>query len=418
MRLVHSFSPFEEICVLSGADGAPVTVTVWRQNDPAVGSICLARVVKSAAAGVFVDIGDGRTAFLNRTPFFIKPDGSVSPTKPAEGDLLLVELCRPAAEDKDPEVRAHVSLSAETVVLLPAQQGNSYARSFSSQTINRFRELFPDMSVMFRTAAPFDTVENISKQITALKNRWAEILKNVPEKPQTIWRPERDVLRLAARYADDLDEIVTDDPETAAVLKERGFADVAFAVSGVWERENVAESLDAALAQKSPLPCGGFLITQQTAACVCFDVNTGAADAFAANQEACPEILRQIRLKGLGGQMIIDFAGRKDKKMLFNLMSRLKSDDVYVAGFSQLGLVELTVEKKRKSVFDDLTDNRQTADIIRTLWFSTPVSDVEIRAPQSVLNGVRPYLNRLETRLKTRIALIPAETAGLKGLKQ
>ena len=104
--------------------------------------------------------------------------------------------------------------------------------------------------------------------------------------------------------------------------------------------------------------------------------------------------------------------------MLFNLMSRLKSDDVYVAGFSQLGLVELTVEKKRKSVFDDLTDNRQTADIIRTLWFSTPVSDVEIRAPQSVLNGVRPYLNRLETRLKTRIALIPAETAGLKGLKQ
>lgn len=418
MRLVHSFSPFEEICVLFDDGGIPLTVTVWRETTPSVGSICLARVVKTAVAGVFVDIGDKRTAFLNRTPFFIKPDGTVSPTKPAEGDLLLVELCRPATEDKDPEVRAHVSLGAETVVLLPAQRGNSYARSFSSQTINRFREQFPDMSVMFRTAAPSATVENISKQITALKKRWAEILENVPDKPQTIWRPERDVLRLAERYAGVLDEIVTDDPETAAVLKERGHSGVTFAVSGVWERENVAEALDAALAQKSPLPCGGYVITQQTAACVCFDVNTGAADAFAANQESCPEILRQIRLKGLGGQMIIDFAGRKDKKMLFTLMSRLKSDDVYVAGFSQLGLVELTVEKKRRSVFDDLSENRQTADIIRTLWFSTPVSDVEIRAPQTVLNGVRPYLNRLETRLKTRVALIPAEFAGLKGLKE
>ena len=164
MRLVHSFSPFEEICVLSGGDGAPLTVTVWRESDPAVGSICLARVVKSAAAGVFVDIGNGRTAFLNRTPFFIKPDGSVSPTKPAEGDLLLVELCRPATEDKDPEVRAHVSLSAETVVLLPAQQGNSYARSFSSQTISRFREQFPETMGGDFEKRPRKTANNLASR--------------------------------------------------------------------------------------------------------------------------------------------------------------------------------------------------------------------------------------------------------------
>lgn len=416
MRLVHSFSPFEEICILFDDNDVPATVSVWREDDLSAGTICLARAVKAVASGWFLDMGRGAAAYLNTPPFFIKADGTVSTSKLTEGDLLLVEIVRPAVRDKTAEARARISLPGKTVIFRPGTDRPSFSKRLSGETIGRLGRLLPSAGVLFRTAAEFETEQNIRAEFSVLERRWQSILESAAE-PGILYRPEKDVFALADQYKKELTRIITDDARTAAFLKEK-FSDVSFCLQGVWERENMAEALDTALSERTALPSGGFLITQQTAACVCFDVNAGSGGVCAANVEACGEILRQIRLKSLGGQMIIDFAGRKEKGFLCDMAARLKQDGVFIAGFSALGLVELTVEKTRRSVFDAFEDGRTAADLIRRLWFASPVSAVKVYAPPAELNKLRPYLRRLEDRLKTGIELCPSDHAGLEGLKQ
>lgn len=420
MRLIHSFSPFEEVCVVLDADNRPVAVAVDREKRLPVGAVCLARACKSVAAGRFLDVGGGMTAFLNAPSFYIRPDGSVCRDRLNEGDFLLVQISRPAADGKEAEADTRVSLPGKTVVLTPALTENNYSGRLTALAVNRLREHFPETGVLFRTAAAKASINDISAEISELKDRWNALL-NRPKKPQILSRPERDVFRLARKYAaGGADEIVTDDAETAAALKKL-YSNVAFEIGGVWEKRGVGEAVDAALNVRSPLPSGGFLITEQTAACVCFDVNSGSGGAMNANVEACAEILRQIDLKNLGGQMIVDFAGRKDKRLLIEMMNRLKRDDVYIAGYSPLGLVELTVEKNKRSLFDDFCSpaNRGAADVARTLWFASAAGPVvTVRAPAAVLSRLRPCVERLKSRLNADIDFQTADAASLEGIRQ
>ena len=148
----------------------------------------------------------------------------------------------------------------------------------------------------------------------------------------------------------------------------------------------------------------------------------GTGTAVDANNEACVEILRQIRLKGLGGQMIVDFAGNKEKKFLLKMMDRLNSPAVFVKGFSSLGLVELVVEKRKSSLFDVFDESRKhyrtAADLIRKLWFASSRGALSVYAPLPVLNYIRPYLSRLEERLKIDVNLYASEYIRLEGLKE
>ena len=155
MRLVHSFSPFEEICILFDDNDVPATVSVWREDDLSAGTICLARAVKAVASGWFLDTGRGAAAYLNTPPFFIKADGTVSTSKLTEGDLLLVEIVRPAVRDKTAEARARISLPGKTVIFRPGTDRPSFSKRLSGETIGRLGRLLPSAGVLFRTAAEF-----------------------------------------------------------------------------------------------------------------------------------------------------------------------------------------------------------------------------------------------------------------------
>ena len=419
MRLVHSFSPFEEVCVLFGNAGQPLEVSVCRKDDLQTGSLYMAQAVHSVGSGWFLDMGNGRSAYLNNPPFYLKPDGALSDVKLTQGDRLIVRIVRPETAEKEAEASYKVTLSGQFAVLTPTQKTPSFSRQLDQDAKDRLKLLAPNEGVLFRTAAKEGDLNEIASEIKTLKQEW-QVLLSQDKKPGLLYNPPRDVLMYAEKYRDMLTEIVTDDSETAALLKKKGF-NVIFEVQGVWEKECLDEAFDSVRAERTPLPSGGFLITQQTAACVCFDVNAGSGHSSVANEEACPEIFKQIRLKNLGGQMIIDFAGRKDKKMINRLISKLKNDDVFISGISTLGLVELTVEKTKRSVFDlfsfEQTDIRNAAKIIRTLWFSAPKSDVIVWAPAGVLKHVSACLQMLEKRLGTNIKLQTAETIKVEGIK-
>lgn len=420
MRLVHSYSPFEEVCVLFDDGHKPAEISVWRENDLKTGALHVAQAVRSVSTGWFLDVGDGKSAYMNNPPFYLKPDGTICKTGLTQGDRLIVRIIRPETWEKEAEASYKVSLSGQTVVWTPTQSTPSFSRRLDQAAIDRLKLLAPNDGVLFRTAARDGDLNEISAEIEKLKRLWQSLLSVKKDRAGVLFPPLKDIRQYAEKYRKQLTEIVTDDSQTAAILKQDGFP-VTFDVHGVWNKECLDEVLDAAVAEKTALPCGGCLMTQQTAACVCFDVNSGAVRPAEANEEACYEILRQIRLKGLGGQMIIDFAGRKDEKIIRRLLPKLKDEKIFISGISTLGLVELTVEKTRRSLLDLFSDDqravRTAARLIRRLWFASGVSEVKISASPAVLNGVRPYLGRLEERLGAKIELRVSEILNLEGMQ-
>ena len=419
MRLVHSFSPFEEVCVLFDNSEQPLEVSVCRKDDLQTGGLYLAQAVRFVGSGWFLDVGNGRSAYLNAPPFYVRPDGTLSEEKLTEGNRLIVRIVRPETAEKEAEASYKATLSGRYAVLTLTQKAPAFSKQLSQEARERLKLLAPNEGVLFRTAAENADLNQIASEIGVLKQKWQSLLSG-NNKPALLYQPPRDVLTYAEKYRDTLSEIVTDDSEISAQLKTEGF-NVTFEVGGVWEKERLDEAMDTIRAEKTPLPSGGFLITQQTAACVCFDVNAGSGHAVAANEEACPEILKQIRLKSLGGQMIIDFAGRKDKKVISRLLSKLKNENIFISGISSLGLVELTVEKTKRSIFDlfssEQKEIRNAAEIIRSLWFAVPKTEVLVSAPAGVLKSVSACLRSLEERLGTNIKLQTAEIIKVEGIK-
>ena len=420
MRLVHSYSPFEEICFLFNDAQVPVEMSVWRKDDLQTDALHIARAVRSVGSGWFLDVGNGLSAYMNNPSFHLKPDGTLCHDKLTQGDGLIVRIVRPQTMEKEAEATHKVSLTGQYVVLLPTQKTPMFSRRLDQTSMERLKLLAPNEGVLFRTAACGADLNEVASDIDSLKKQWRHLLPG-NDRPSVLYKPIRDVFRYANLYRDELSEIVTDDSETAARLKKEGFP-VSFNMQGVWKAERLDEALDSVGNVRSGLPSGGFLMTQQTAACACFDVNAGSGLISAANEEACPEILRQIRLKGLGGQMIVDFAGRKDEKIIRRLISKLKNENVFISGISTLGLVEMTVEKTRCSFFDLFSAGRRSvrvaADIVRRLWFSCVTGAVVIQAPADVCGLVRPYVRSMEDRLKTAVKLEPAEIIRIEGIKE
>ncbi|CUW41278.1 Putative ribonuclease G and E (RNA-binding protein AU-1/Ribonuclease E/G 138-255) [Magnetospirillum sp. XM-1] len=118
----------------------------------------------------------------------------------------------------------------------------------------------------------------------------------------------------------------------------------------------VDEALDAALDPVAPLPGGGRLVIEQAAALTAIDVDSAGARPAETNAAAVAEIARQLRLRNIGGQVVVDFVSGRDRKPLFRLAEALKQavgadpTPTHVFGVSPLGLVELTRERRGPSL--------------------------------------------------------------------
>lgn len=129
----------------------------------------------------------------------------------------------------------------------------------------------------------------------------------------------------------------------------------------------VDEALEAALDPVVPLAGGGRLVIEQTAALTSVDVDSGSGRPAEVNASAVGEIARQLRLRGIGGQVVVDFVSGRDRKPLFRLAEALKqavgADPVptHVFGVSPLGLVEVTRERRGPALAELLCRRAQAA---------------------------------------------------------
>lgn len=357
MRLVHSLGEKDEITAVFDGDVLR-DLYIDLPNALAPETVCRARVLKAVAGGWFVAVGH-RSAFMEQAKTALDWDGF--PVAVGEGTGVLVQVRHAAAEDKDVKVSADVTLAGDALVYTPNRRGVAFSRALTSQARERLGKVLDGIgdSVTVRTAAESKTADELTEELKSLRALWNAVLA---QKGEILWEPEASVFRAAQEYASVLSEVATDSAQTALRLKSV-FPKTELVLSGLREREALPQVVEEALSTRTALPCGGSLIVEQTAAAVCFDVNAGGAAWGEANEQAVCEIARQIKIKGLSGQMIVDFAGKKDKAVIAALGKKLEKLDasLRIAGVSNLGLLEMT-KRRGRACLQDVWRNHENAD--------------------------------------------------------
>lgn len=337
------------------------------QRDRIVDRLLLARVVRvePRIQAAFLDIGDGRSAFLNaKDARFLPGVGASAPIERAvrEGESLVVQGIREAQGDKGARVTADLRLVGLRVVLRPRSEAVEVSGHLNKRAraalLERGRALFPAGGVLLRRAAAAADDDALRREADALRARWAGLEARARRaRPGPLEVEGDDPLSRLLRtvLGNPVDELAAAEPDLLAGV--RRFVEAHLpdgpavralpGATSAFEGSGVAEQLATALAREVPLERGGRLLIEPTAALTAIDVDGGAEHALAVNLEAAGEIARQIRLRNLGGIVVIDFIGmaqRSDRQRVVGALRRALSRDpfpVQVHDTSPLGLVEL-----------------------------------------------------------------------------
>ncbi len=377
--------------------GRLAEMSVERSGDESVmGNIYLGRVdaVLAGMQAAFVDIGMNKNAFLFAGDFQMdKTDFGKDENEVREhfknlkiqkmlkvGQEVLVQIVKLPGGDKGPRISSHITLPGRLCVLLPTVAYTGISRRIADEgERDRLREtadkLRPDgMGVIVRTLAEGASAEELNEDIQSLKREWDMIARRAKyAKPPLLLHADRDLVSRTVRdyLNENVAKMIFEDADAyargleAARLYAPNLADKIEMDRGdipLFSRYGVVSQLSKALSRRVWLKSGGYLIFDKTEALTVIDVNTGkyvgksslSDTVFSINMEAAVEIAAQLRLRDLGGIIIVDFIDmetREQKEKLLELMqSELKKDRTRtnLIGLTGLGLVELTRKKRRE----------------------------------------------------------------------
>ena len=357
-----------------------------------VGNIYLGKVARvlPGMQSAFIDIGLDKAAFLHVADiWFEKPAKTDEPPRSIEkilfeGQSLLVQVIKDPIGTKGARLSTQISIAGRMLVYLPQDNHIGISQKIDSESERqalreRVQKLLPVNSqggFIIRTVAEEASDDELASDIRYLHITWQRILDNSTRlpSPQIFYED----LRLAQRVLRDIahestTKVLIDSRENFARLTE--FAETftpsmqnrLVHYSGerpLFDLYGVEEEIQKALARRVDLKSGGYLIIDQTEAMTTIDVNTGAYigarsfddTIFKTNLEAAQVIARQLRLRNLGGIIIIDFIDMvqvEHREAVLGELRKATSRDrtrVTINGFTQLGLVELTRKRTRESL--------------------------------------------------------------------
>ena len=366
-------------------------------NERIVGNIYRGRVenVLPGMQAAFVDIGLERNAFLyvddarpqkrRGRPAAKRAKGSRAPINRIlqPGQKVVVQVVKEPIGSKGARVTTHITLPGRNLVLMPhVDYAGVSRRIVAEKERERLRELAENlrpkgMGLIVRTAAEGkEGIEELQQDLDFLQRLWARIRRRMRKGPtpallykdlDLVYRIMRDL------YTDDIERVTVDSREVlekilylldiyAPHLKERVYYYAP--EQDILLSYGLEAELERALKRRVWLKSGGYLVFDQTEALTAIDVNTGkyvgttnlADTVLKTNLEAAKEIARQLRLRNVGGIIIIDFIDMNTKEaqatVLAALQEELSKDKVKgrVLGLTQLGLVEMTRKKARQSL--------------------------------------------------------------------
>lgn len=357
-----------------------------------VGNIYKGRVmnVLPGMQAAFVDVGLEKNAFLyvgdmmaDKSELVGQDISLPQELSVREGDVIMVQVVKDRMGTKGARVSHNITLPGRLLVLMPSV---SYIGISKKITDERLREKLYDvvsrikpegMGFIVRTAAAKAKVKDIKAEAQILVAHWQEILERFEKaKISDVLHLESDLVSRTLRdlYSDDITEIVVNDEgvrdRIARLLGHRAQKSVVLFPKDrdMFHDLGLTEQIDSMLDKKVKLESGAYLIINRTEALTVIDVNTGkyVGDAnleetvFKTNLLAAKEIAKQLRLRNIGGIIVVDFIDMESEEhrqqVLSILEEELNKDRVKttVVGMSGLGLVEITRKKTRNEIAANL----------------------------------------------------------------
>jgi ribonuclease E len=337
--------------------------------------------VQTSLQAAFVNFGVARNGFLPLSE--IHPEYyQTEATEPiriqdviSNGQEVLVQVVKEELGTKGALLTTYVSLAGRDVVLMPGQSQRGVSRKIEEEDQrSRLKELARDLripeefGIIIRTAALNQTKKEVSKDLNNLMRLWEEIKKSVQETrgPALIYKEHDLAIRVIRDYFNpNIKTILVDDREVHKQVKDfigiispehqRGVK--FYREDGpISSKYNLEDQIEQIFKKRVPLKSGGYLVIDQTEALVAIDVNSGRTNGegaleemvFKVNMEAATEIPRQLRLRDLGGLIVIDFIDMRDNRHSRDVERRLKEEmkkdkaKVTVGRISRFGLLELS----------------------------------------------------------------------------
>jgi ribonuclease G len=302
-----------------------------------------------------------------------------------KGQEIMVQVAKDPIGTKGPRLTTRISLAGRSLVLMPLSNNVGVSRRISDSERGTMkslaRKLKPaGMGLIIRTLGNGEGETEIKFEVEALKNRWAKVRKahESVHAPMLLYKEEALTERILREIlAKDVSEVVVDDKETAQHIQDYV---TSFGLGGdvkvtpytnsvpVFENYKLEKEIEKALRERVWLRSGGYLIIQHTEALTVVDVNTGKFvgkksqddTIFRTNVEAAVEVARQLRLRDIGGIIVIDFIDMENNdhkdKVYLALQEAIRKDKAKtnILEITELGLVEMTRKRVKQSLVKEL----------------------------------------------------------------
>ena len=358
-----------------------------------VGDIYLG-TVENVIPGIdaaFVNIGDSeRNGFIHVTdlgPLRLKKSAAAITELLLPQQKALVQVMKEPTGNKGPRLTGNITLPGRYLVLMPYGKGVKLSRRISNENErSRLRALAilikpPGMGLLIRTEADGKAEEAIMEDLEFLQKQWESIQYQANyAKPPVLLNRDDDFIQRVLRdtFSAEVNTIVVDSAAGVKRIKQQlinwssgrspqgVFIDYHKEQQPILDYYRVSAAVREALKPRVDLPSGGYIIIEPTEALTVIDVNSGSFTRSATaretvlwtNTEAATEIARQLRLRNIGGVIVVDFIdmdSHRDKiKLLEHFNKALKSDKArpQIAQLSELGLVELTRKRQGKNIYE------------------------------------------------------------------
>ncbi len=415
-ELIINVSPFESRGALL-ENGNVVELYIEREAESSlIGNIYKGKVIKvlPGMGAAFVDVGLERSAFLyvadvvehyedfygewrkedsDRHHLPLAASCVCSQAVPIEdilqeGQEVLVQVAKPPLYGKGARLTSHITLPGRNLVLMPTVNHVGVSRRITDEgERQRLKEALlaikpPDCGLIARTASEGVQVDKLQDELEFLLQIWKNILRKKETAPTpSLLHRELDIVLRVVRdlFTKEVDRLIVDDVETHAKILNfvESFqpwmklnVELYQGPEPLFEYYDIEIELQRALGKKVWLKSGGYIIIEPTEALVVIDVNTGRyvgkhnleETILKTNLEAVKEIAYQLRLRNIGGLIVIDFIDMEkeaNREKVYNALKEAVKKDrakTSILKMSELGLVEMTRQRSRESLHHMLTE--------------------------------------------------------------
>jgi len=365
-----------------------------------IGDIFLGTVenVLPGIDAAFIDIGESeKNGFIHVSdlgPLRLKK-GTFGITELLEPkQKVLVQVIKEPTGSKGPRLTGSISIPGKFLILQPYGQGVNISRKINTETErSRLKALGvlikpPSTGLLFRTEAEKIKEELLIEDLEQLIQQWENIVKvsEASNPPNLIKRDDDFSLKILRDYIkESTKSIIIDSKFSVARAKEflinyESDIDIEFHDNNlnqhIFEKYEIKKTIQKALQPRVDLPSGGYIIIEPTEALTVIDVNSGSFTRSAnsrqtvlwTNCEAAVEISRQMKLRNIGGVIVVDFIDMESRRDQFQLLehftSAIKDDSArpQIAQLTELGLVELTRKRQGQNIYELFGKKCSTCD--------------------------------------------------------